>query len=265
MKTINYHDKINYFAKKNLDDFVTEKWKILITDKLYKDKLYEDTIFFIKEYFDDDLIKYDYVMMELMYIAIIEENVEICQFLFTIIKDQNPFLEFRRANPPLLNFAISRFEYKKYYSMDIVECILENINDINIKDGDTEYTALHIAGSTKNVPICILKLLISKGADLKSKDSSGTTPCMSAIFHNKNIDAIRYLIDIETNLNLKDCDNQTIKDLIYDWIEDPVYKLSFLKQIRNKKYSTIYLNLLKNKNFSKLPRDMLKLIYDMLI
>lgn len=89
------------------------------------------------------------------------------------------------------------------------ESLIKNGADVNTKDY-LGFTPLHIAAYRGDVKI--IKLLLAKGADIKSKDTANTSgPLFQAVTvkNDKNVAAAQLLIDAGADINEKNIGGYT--------------------------------------------------------
>ena len=78
-------------------------------------------------------------------------------------------------------------------SFEIIEYLVENKSDINLKD-TFDYTPLHLACKNKNISSEIIKCLVEKKSDLNSKDTYNKNPLQFASENeNISVEIIEYL------------------------------------------------------------------------
>jgi ankyrin repeat protein len=89
---------------------------------------------------------------------------------------------------------------------DIIKILISKGADINAGDKDG-YTPLHYA--VKHTNLAIITLLLKKNADIHAVDSWGNTPLHYAAVYNQNPAIIGFLIENGANINAKNIDGST--------------------------------------------------------
>ena len=90
-------------------------------------------------------------------------------------------------------------------NIEAVKQFLADGADVNAKDDDFGWTALHIAAmSTIDEQLEIAELLISRGAEVNAKDNSGRTPLHEAARHSSAKEISALLIAKGADINAKD-------------------------------------------------------------
>ena len=79
-----------------------------------------------------------------------------------------------------------------------VRSLIENGADVNVRDPDTGYTALHLAAGAGNMEI--VKFLVAKGADVNAANEGGWTPLHCAIAPGRR-DLVQWLIANGADVN----------------------------------------------------------------
>ena len=98
-------------------------------------------------------------------------------------------------------------------NIDAVKQHLADGADVNAKDDDFGWTALHIAAmSTIDEQLEIAELLISRGAEVNAKDNNGRTPLHEAARHSSAKEISALLIAKGADINAKESSGLTPLD-----------------------------------------------------
>ncbi|XP_044733830.1 putative ankyrin repeat protein RF_0381 [Chrysoperla carnea] len=153
-----------------------------------------------------------------IYLAVMKQNPKIIQLFLTVVKNSRILLDgsnnngknlldlvFKNQNSEIISQFI-RFQDQEGKSILSAAVLIDNqsaINllvqhkaDINIQDKDGN-TALHLA--LKKMDTAVIELLLSFVDDV---NRDGNTPLHLAM-HSSNTQVIKYLIDHDTNLDIK--------------------------------------------------------------
>ncbi|KAI0891890.1 ankyrin repeat-containing domain protein [Annulohypoxylon nitens] len=84
----------------------------------------------------------------------------------------------------------------------------------NYRD-DEGHTLLHMIGKT--TPLSTIKLLVETGVPIDTPDNKGYTPLLMAVTY-ENVDAVRYLISLYANINIKPDTGGLYSDILIDLI-----------------------------------------------
>jgi ankyrin repeat protein len=139
----------------------------------------------------------------------------------------------------------------------LVKLLITKGADVNAKDASSEQTSLHAAA--KNGHEDVVKLLISKGADVNSKDKFGETPLIGTIQHYSEEERIvKLLIAKGADVNAKDRNGDTALFLASERYYRKITKLLIDNGAVLKSYSV------KNELISALSQNAVKFIYEAL-
>uniref|UniRef100_A0A6C0AK17 Ubiquitin-like domain-containing protein n=1 Tax=viral metagenome TaxID=1070528 RepID=A0A6C0AK17_9ZZZZ len=122
--------------------------------------------------------------------------------------------------PPLSPESVQLIQGVSYRQFDLVKDALDHGANVNAVTRDSRNTALHIitqignpSDNAKLVPI--IKLLLSRGANLNIQNRDGTTALMFATT-SKNIETMRLLLDAGADASLRHNSGQTALNMARD-------------------------------------------------
>lgn len=93
------------------------------------------------------------------------------------------------------------------YFMEIIEFLVNQGGDINLKSGTLSSAPIHIAASNpQEITLEPLKYLIEKGTDINTRDIDGNTPLFWA-YGSGNDGAVKLLIEAGADKNVKNKEN----------------------------------------------------------
>jgi len=129
-------------------------------------------------------------------IAIWKANFEIAEFLVSkgaILETRPSFNSLRSSSKALDNAEVIRK----------INLLVSLGGDVNAKDNNVGFTALHAEVQRGGRSVEIFKCLISHGADVNAKDYQNDTPLHHAVKWNDNVEVIRFLVSQGADVNAK--------------------------------------------------------------